>query len=503
MQPYIPDPGAPAYRDQVASSIQGLVSGQRPRNQAMSGVGTGRLMLEGVVESLRIYREWKEKEEKKRTEGSGDGERKRRGTGRGGKKDRGHSHRSRRHGEEKRSVEGSEERHGHRRRRRRREARAGRDADREGRECHHQEESQRTQSPQPTLSSALNTEEQLLGPDGTPFGSLPVKGKGVGIAAHARTVYRHVKAEQEAGRRSKGLAEKHLGAFWKKRRSVERDGDEEPLVRKGGRRDQRSSVSRDREGGRRSRRDGGGVYERERDGGQVADASARSAKPGRPPTPFAQGSSLPVRPSRQGSRHCRQDSMDPGDGLEGGESSRSAGQAPTIHVQSPAPPEPTKSVRSATPFTTPTPSNAPPPPPISTAPFMVATPYNLTPSVADVPVPVVPATPSAPLPSRRPRRPPRPPPTPPAPPTGDAARGALMAGFLGGAPNLRKVDPNRKKHSNMFSAGRVIAGSDSEGRPVYEGTPHSDEVEAREHAEAVEERERKEEEIFRSKVSSV
>lgn len=53
-----PDPAAPpeTYRTQVAASIRDRVSGRRPRDPEMAGASTARLLLEGVVESVRVYR---------------------------------------------------------------------------------------------------------------------------------------------------------------------------------------------------------------------------------------------------------------------------------------------------------------------------------------------------------------------------------------------------------------------------------------------------------------
>ena len=55
-----PDPDSLEYQQQVSKSIKTLVFGQRPRDPIMSGASTGRLIIEGVVENLRIYRLYKE-----------------------------------------------------------------------------------------------------------------------------------------------------------------------------------------------------------------------------------------------------------------------------------------------------------------------------------------------------------------------------------------------------------------------------------------------------------
>jgi hypothetical protein len=53
-----------------------------------------------------------------------------------------------------------------------------------------------------------------FGPDGTtPFGELPKKTADVGLAAHFRNTYRHIKAEHEAGYRSRSAIEKAVDGF--------------------------------------------------------------------------------------------------------------------------------------------------------------------------------------------------------------------------------------------------------------------------------------------------
>ncbi|KAH9865290.1 hypothetical protein IAQ61_009237 [Plenodomus lingam] len=48
------------------------------------------------------------------------------------------------------------------------------------------------------------------GPDGTPFGRLPQKKKGMGFGEHFLNTYRHIKAEHEAGHRERGALELRL-----------------------------------------------------------------------------------------------------------------------------------------------------------------------------------------------------------------------------------------------------------------------------------------------------
>lgn len=195
-----PHPGSPDYQQQVATSIQALVSGARPRDPAMSGASTGRLILEAVVESLKIYRGYKqdvargtrEKEdcsrqrERRGARGEGfrarDGERRRRrvrygsdgyGDGRG-----------RRHSGGKGEREG--------RGQNRSQSRKGReqcqlDQSQQKRILRGQESEPepRSSSAQPVMSGALHIAQdiagQRFGPDGTPFGTLPSRTKGVGI----------------------------------------------------------------------------------------------------------------------------------------------------------------------------------------------------------------------------------------------------------------------------------------------------------------------------------
>lgn len=58
IQIYAPDPNAPPeeYARAVTASIQDLVAGRRPRDPALSGASTGRLIFEGLVESVKVYR---------------------------------------------------------------------------------------------------------------------------------------------------------------------------------------------------------------------------------------------------------------------------------------------------------------------------------------------------------------------------------------------------------------------------------------------------------------
>ena len=69
-----------------------------------------------------------------------------------------------------------------------------------------------------TLHPAASARD--FGPDGTPYGLLPTRAKGVGWVPHVKAVHRHIVAEQEAGLRSKGMGEKCFEEFLKKRRAA-------------------------------------------------------------------------------------------------------------------------------------------------------------------------------------------------------------------------------------------------------------------------------------------
>lgn len=614
-----PDPTAPPkdYRQQVATSIQSLVSGHRPRDPKMSGASTGRLILEGVVENFKIYRmykegkakEAKEEERRKRERGS------RRNHGRDSSRERRHGHRSSRHeggGERQRrrvrhGDAGGAERH----RRRHRRHRSG---DRDEREhlrrhrspvCEHRgdrgvggrgdhEEYDQQQRSRPAqgntsrwtdgdhlISDALHVTgqvaERLFGPDGTPFGSLPTRSKGVGFLAHGNTVYRHIKAEQDAGQRSKGFLEKHIDVFRQKGKDVKNAAnstiDEEELLiekngssrngrsrRDGGRR--RRHRSRSRGDHRESRGSDHSIFVPDQAGAEPPDvrqctpALSQVERPvqhsksaaQQPPvsTPQSRRSSLyddnkafaPVleqqeviasqsnsttrrpltrarspaspaslstqrvsAPSVRGASSVRE--VDAGNA--GGD--RSASRVPTIRVQSPTPPKQANSIRSpapsvrwrpskihsterwepAHPVRSPVPSQyAASPPPMPTPPPVMLTPYPPTPSVVDMPIPVAP---------------PVSPPPPPHPPLALSgvrrpvipAQDAFLASIQAGV-KLRKVSEADKKDASAARKDEAGIGDVPRQTPVYEEIPHSHEVEALEHAQAVNELERMQEE---------
>ena len=191
------------------------------------------------------------------------------------------------------------------------------------------------------MCGALHVAEQLLVPDGTPFDSLPKRGKGVGLLAHATNMYRHIKAEQDAGHRSKGFAEKHLDAFLQKKKdmkSAANGGDEEkePLIARkersrceSGQKHQRCE-SRSRKHDRRSGRSEHPIFVPVQDAGMPPGvrgetrAPSQSARSGRQSEALDQGALSVVNPSRRSSHNGHDDSVDPdrsGGGIEGGKSS--------------------------------------------------------------------------------------------------------------------------------------------------------------------------------------
>ena len=218
-QIHTPDPSAPPeeYRRAVAASIQDLVAGRRPRDPALSAASTARLILEGVVESVKVYRLY---QQEKMNKGS---DVRRREQGRRHRRSGTHEEETpprRRHGQRSPTDNAS----GRERRRRRRRTPAEEPPSNSVHDRHEQEQDQRGQ-PHPThhlMSGALHAAESVIGfgPDGTPYGMLPTRGKGVGWLPHVKAVHRHIRAEQDAGLRSKGFVEKCVDDFLRKRRDA-------------------------------------------------------------------------------------------------------------------------------------------------------------------------------------------------------------------------------------------------------------------------------------------
>lgn len=583
----------------------------------MSGASTGRLLLEGLAENVRIYRLYKEEqareareeEERRRGRAGRREDRSRDGQGRGDERAEGGEGRSR----GSRGAAGGEQRAGrHERRRGARgereraggEARggdtgSGRSRSRRGSGdvCRRSHGEHLVSGALPVgaagvASAAEGVGERLFGPDGTPFGYLPTRGQGVGLLAHAKTTYQHIKAEQDAGHRSKGPAEKLIHGWLEKRRNAKSNAngtvEEELLVEKNvssrgersGRHEDRRkrcrSRSREKEGdvGRgddpvfvpvvergKSSGEGGGdgppselrrSFEQpapsvwrplvprapsrapsrpysfyNRDGAFETGCESEDVRVGRgpermpsvhvepPARPTSVRSSVAPAPSIRGVTSAREVNMNSAIG------SRRGSRVPTIRVQSPTPPEQANSVRSPTPSVrgvasrvhspeprlrgpaisvrSPAPSrHTAHPPQTPTPPLVAATPYPTAPSVIDMPAPIVPNAP--PIPPPPPPPPPRPPPAPVKRPVADPDRDAFLASIQVGV-KLKRVSEENRRDASAARKDKSRIEDVAEQAPIYEETPHSHDVEALEHAQAVEERERRQEEerVARSK----
>jgi hypothetical protein len=239
----MPDRELEEYRGQVQTRIQDLLSGNRPRDPHLSSLSIGRLILEGVIEEVKIYRLGKdEKIEEERTtarqtyrQRHSDGERHR------------HNHhdsseyRRRRH--KSRSRDESQDRHRHQSRQR--EGSQRRDRGQQGDVPDPVTEAPQADNPQHIITSSADptgvlpspTREQPRsqsrsrhcqrhrnrprGPDGiTPFGELPRKPVGIGLVTHFRSKYRHIKAEHEAGHRERGMLEDTTDGWRGKEKSL-------------------------------------------------------------------------------------------------------------------------------------------------------------------------------------------------------------------------------------------------------------------------------------------
>jgi hypothetical protein len=154
------------YRTEVSQDMQALVAGERPRDARLRELGTGRLMLEGVVESVRLYRLYME--------------------------ERAREEREKREREEKREKE--------KRRRKREEAQRVR---MKSVTAHRPSKSDHTTPP--TVSSNRSAEE-----DGHSQGRSTNRDSIGSFSSNFMNTYRHFKAEQDAGLRDRGLLEKYV-----------------------------------------------------------------------------------------------------------------------------------------------------------------------------------------------------------------------------------------------------------------------------------------------------
>ncbi|KAH5044713.1 hypothetical protein HBI70_153650 [Parastagonospora nodorum] len=297
----MPSPRSEAYRNQVQTRIIDLVSGNRPRDPHLSTVSTQRLIIEGIVEEIRIYRldkeekarrekerRKREKERRKREKRRmaehrhGSGERHRyEGRGRRHHRDRSGEH-DRRRGSRDRSRDASshKRRHG-------RNDRGISDPVTEGRPDPNpdlmmtggagpagalpptRKSPSRPHHAKPGRAVVSRSPTRRHGPDGkTPFGQLPKKVAGVGFVAHALNTYKHIKAEHDTGHRSRGMLERTVDGW--------RGKKPDPTVRGGysseKRRETEKLTKEDRKGevhGRRAQEEGRRDDRRGRDEGRT------------------------------------------------------------------------------------------------------------------------------------------------------------------------------------------------------------------------------------------
>jgi hypothetical protein len=145
-----PDQNPNQYRNDVQTRVKNLLSGDRPRDPHLSTVTTGRLIFEGLVEELKIYR--LHKEEKSREEVRKERERRRKdtiGETEGAKKRERHRERDeeghrRRHRSRSRSSDDEEKRDEERERHTSKDRRHGHSEKHHHRRRHHHHKSRNT-----------------------------------------------------------------------------------------------------------------------------------------------------------------------------------------------------------------------------------------------------------------------------------------------------------------------------------------------------------------------
>lgn len=261
----MPDHESDTYRLEVQSRVQTLLSGQRERNPDLERMSTSRLILEGVVEELKIYRMHKQDQAtaKSENEMGGDkvGRRERgKGEGKSGYKhleERGRRprkvHDPDRHGSRERSRDksptvdggGESKRRSHRRKRDVPDSvtvtsspqdlepeymitgGAGppgtlpladhnpsyRSSPTQGRH-HHEHPKASNQNRRPiedadNLPSSTGPNSPANVPGNLPKYKFKI-GPALGFGDHVMGTYQHIKAEQDAGKREKGMFEKFL-----------------------------------------------------------------------------------------------------------------------------------------------------------------------------------------------------------------------------------------------------------------------------------------------------
>jgi hypothetical protein len=505
-----PDANQDQYRGEVQTRVQDLLSGNRSRDPHLSAVSTGRLILEGLVEELKIYR--LHKEEKAR-----DGVRKERGRRRGmsGREHRGrerrdgeghrrhhrssdgerkHRHRSRsrsldRHASKERSHGHSEKHRRRHHRDRSHERSTSRSKYRRHRRRHHcspvtegphdpnpelmmsggagppgtlsrpeQDQRQNQRRKFRSRSRSRSRERQIrrsiipCGPDA------PKKVAGTGLGEHFLNTYRLIKAEHQDGRRERGFLERKVDGW----RSKDSSSNKQDTGKEVERRDRRKGADHKR---RNQRATEGRKTRRDKEKGHYRRAQSKDRYT---PRDASRIKELPLRPA---------DSPIPQ------EHPYSRVPTPEIHVQNAKPPEaqaqwpPTP--ESFVPPSVPTPPQAWPPTPESFVPpaaprsRSVTPPYPSNLGSPDI-YPVLPM----PDPSAIPPHPPPPPPNSAIPAnsaTSSPPRDTLLSA-LRASPKLRRVASAEKRdNSSAMKVGRA-----------YEETEHSRGVEERERCQTEE-----------------
>ncbi|KAI1683161.1 hypothetical protein KJE20_07893 [Pyrenophora tritici-repentis] len=360
------------------------------------------------------------------------------------------------------------------------------------------------------LMGTPQTHKLAEGPDGTLFGSLPKyktkAGLALGFGAHVLRTYRHIKAEHEAGHRTRSFVEKRMDEVRGRKRergATNKDGGRR-LERSRGeqRRPEKLKRPADREKERREvdKREMGDPRDRGTPIPEVrVQAPMNTERPRRKPVPVHVERSPSARSIGLGggegfvnsSPSARSDSLDGGEGFvepPPREVSTSALSGNSDRGESPVGPPP----REISPSTRPVSLDERQAP---VEPARPDTPRELSPSVHSLELnrcqsPIEPLDPNtaslvetidtsrapSPIMSQAPSPPSPPPGNRPLPPPTHVSMVALLSDIKGGF-KLRKVTNSKKKDTSENPSGE---------RVVYDETPHSRDVEERERAQLAE-----------------
>jgi hypothetical protein len=523
-----PNQNPDQYRNGVQTRVQSLLSGTRPRDPHLSSVTTGRLILEGLVEELKIYRlhkEEKAREEKEREKGRnrrmGDHEERerhhhRRHRSRDGSLSCGHEERKHRHRERSRSRERHESRdkghrerhkskdrsHGHREHHRRRHLHRDRSRERSrGRSRHHH---RRHRHRSPVTDGPRDPNPKLImsggaGPPGT-VSPVPERRRS---RSRSRSRSRRRSSDHRSHSKAQGLRQgpdgkTAFGKFPKKAVGVGVVGHVMNTYR---------HIKAEHEAGHRDR----GVLERAVDGWRGKGGSGRDSGKQRQRGDRRRGEERAGRDRRRiesserrrggEKEHDKRNRYTSRDAYKEKELSPRPAASPTrrnsphprtrtpdIHVQEATPPDWQQAQQPWPPmpetYLPPTPSHPPPAWPPTPETFVPPSPARSR--SATPPYPYTPASPGIspviPMPSPSSIPPPPPPPLPkstiPSPPplpksAPSSPSHAALCAEIHSAPKLRRVaSADKRDKSSAVSAGRV-----------YEETEHSQDIEKREREE--------------------